>query len=272
MSYPDCQYSHVTWVMKDSAAYKALTEGLKNDHTAANAVTAFLTTLTTAHKDFNRGLHPGADMTALLRAYQNKTGIISSRDYTLPDIPSNPNDPDNSFVNDLIAGIAGAVVTEIGIGITLYTLVLDLIEIFEIKLHLQGLLFNTAPTDLMNIDFRYGPNGLPNLLPLSQTIPAAKSIMNPLDKKNYDCVAFTLFGGVGFQSLEGFFIALHAERKRHSQTPVYCQFYASDRGIAPGVDDRDHAPLREVFRAYDFTGVMVDTPSNPNGMVAIFCH
>ncbi|MGO1003206.1 hypothetical protein [Lysobacter sp. CA196] len=270
MSYPDCQYSHVTWVRKDSAAFQALSEGLKNPHTAPGAVTTFLANMTAAHEAFKRGLRPHADMMALLRAYQDATGIISTREYTLPDIPSNPNDPGNNFANDLIEGIAGAAMTEIGIGISLYNLVLDLIEIFNIKLHLQGVLFNTASTDLENIDFRFGPNGLPNILPLSATIPAAKSIMNPVDKKNYDCVGFTLFGGVGGQSLEGFYIAVTTQRKKNeSPPPIYCQYYAQDRGIAPGFDDRNHAPLREVCYEGNVTGVMVEQGSNPNGVVAI---
>lgn len=48
MSYPDCQYSHVTWIRKDSAVYKALTDGLK----------AFLATLTSAHQAFKTGSIP----------------------------------------------------------------------------------------------------------------------------------------------------------------------------------------------------------------------
>lgn len=269
MSYPDCQYSHVTWVRKDSAAFQALSEGLKNPHTAPGAVTSFLTNMTAAHKAFKQGLRPHVDVMALLRAYQDATGIISTREFTLPDIPSNPNDPTNSFATDLIEGIAGAASTEIGIGISLYNLVLDLIELFDIKLHLQGLLFNTAATDLVNINFRFGPNGIANLLPLSATIPAAKSIMNPVDKKNYDCVGFTVFGGVGYQSLEGFYIAVTAQRKEDDPPPMYCQYYAQDRGIAPGFDDRNHAPLREVFYEAKVTGVMVQQVTNPNGIVAI---
>jgi hypothetical protein len=270
MSYPDCQYSHITWVRKDSAAFKALIAGLRNPHTAPGAVTTFLTNMTAAHEAFKKGLRPHADMMALLRAYQDATGIISTREYTLPDIPSNPNDPDNNFATDLIEGIAGAAMTEIGIGISLYNLVMDLIEIFNIKLHLQGVLFNTASTALENIEFRFGPNGIPNVLPLSATIPAAKPIMNPVDKKNYDCVGFTLFGGVGYQSLEGFYIVVNTQRKNaEPPPPMYCQYYAQDRGIAAGIDDRSHAPLREVYYEGGLTGVMVEQVSNPNGIVAI---
>ena len=270
MDYPDCQYSHVTWVCKDSAAFKSLSAGLKNPQTAPGAVTAFLETLTAAHSTFNNGLHPGVDLIRLLQVYQDRTGIISTRDFTLPEIPSNPNDPGNSFATDMIEGIVGAAVTEIGIGISLYTLVLDLVALFDIKLHLQGVVFNAGSTDLENIDFRFGPNGIANLRPLSSTIPAAKSIMNPIDKKNYDCVGFTLFGGVGYLSLEGFYITVTAERKKgESPLPMYCQYYAGDKGIAPGYDDRDHQPLREVYHGAGITGVMVDQRGNPNGVVAI---
>jgi hypothetical protein len=272
MSFPDCQYSHVTWLRKDSAACQALMEGLKKPDTAPAAVTTFLTTLSSAHQAFKHGLSPGVDVTALLRAYQDKTGIISTREFALPDVPSNPNDPGNSFATDLIEGIAGAAMTEIGIGISLYTLVMDLIELFDIKLHLQGVLFNTGTSDLEGIDFRFGPNGIPNVLPLSRTIPGAKPIMNPVDRKNYDCIGFTFFGGVGYMSLQGFFIAMRAYRKNGAGVEVYCQYYAESRGIAPGVDDRNHAPLREVFYAPpQFTGVMVENVSNPNGIVAIVC-
>ncbi|ALN57210.1 hypothetical protein GLE_1858 [Lysobacter enzymogenes] len=271
MSLPDCQYSHITWLNTQSAAYQALTEGLKSPSAAPGAVVHFLETLTAAHQDFKRGLGPGADTMALLKAYQDKTGIVSTRDYTLPDIPNNPNDPGNSFAIDLIEGIAGAAETEIGIGISLYTLVLDLIELFDIKLHLQGVLFNTANTDLDHVQFRFGPNGQPNVLPLATTIPAAKTIMNPVDKKNYPCVGFALFGGVGYESLEGFYIAMQAYRKHGAPIQAYCQFYASDRGIAPGIDDRNHAPLRDVCYTPEFVGVMSEQRSTPNGIVAIFC-
>ncbi|MGJ7903938.1 hypothetical protein [Lysobacter sp. 1R34A] len=269
MSYPDRQYSHVTWVRKDSAAFKALIAGLRNPHTAPGAVTTFLTNMTAAHEAFKEGLHPNVNMMALLTAYQNATGIVSTREFTLPDIPGNSGGPGNDLITDLIEGIAGAAMTEIGIGISLYALAMDLIELFDIKLHLQGMVFNTASTDLENIDFRFGPNGIPNVLPLSATIPAPKPIMNPVDKKNYDCVGFTLFGGVGYQSLEGFYIAVTAQRKRDDPPPMYCQYYAQDRGIASGFDDRNHAPLREVFYEGGVTGVMVEQVSSPNGIVAI---
>jgi hypothetical protein len=271
MSFPDCQFSHITWLNTESAAYQALSAGLKSPATAPDAVAHFLETLTAAHQDFKRGLGPGANTMALLKAYQDKTGIISTRDYTLPDIPSNPNDPGNSIALDLIEGIAGAAETEIGIGISLYTLVLDLIELFNIKLHLQGVLFNTANTDLSEIHFHIGPNGQANVLPLATTIPAAKAIMNPVDKKNYPCVGFALFGGVGLQSLEGFYIAVSAYRKHGQPIQAYCQFYAGERGVAPGTDDRHHAPLREVCYTTEFVGVMSEKRSVPNGIVAVFC-
>lgn len=154
--------------------------------------------------------------------------------------------------------------TEIGIGISLYALVMDLVALFNIKYHLQGVLFNTASADLESLHFSFGANGDPNMLPLSSTIPAAKSIMNPLDKKNHDCVGFTLFGGVGYQSLEGFPITMTAGWKEH-KVPVqmYCQYYATGKGIAPG-DERSHAPLRDVCYLDRVIGAMVDEFSNPN--------
>lgn len=272
MSYPDCQYSHVTWIKKDSANFKALSEGLKNPRTAPGAVTKFLATLTSAHEAFQKGLRPGVDVSKLLAAYQNTTGIISTRHYTLPDIPNDPNDPSNSFFTDLVEGIAGAAMTEIGIGITLYTLVLDLVALFNIKLHLQGLLFNTAATDLEDIEFRFGPNGIANLLPLKATIPAAKPIMNPLDKQNYDCVGFTLFGGIGYMSLQGFSITVVSQRSKGQPPPsMYCQYFSQTRGIAPGSDDWNHAPVRDVYYARDVTGVMVNQQGSPYGVTAIVC-
>lgn len=271
MSYPQCQYSHVTWVRRDSAAFIALSEGIKHENTASAAVTAFIENMRDAHKKFIDGLCPDVDLTRLLEAYQNQSGILSTRDFTIPDIPSNPNDPDMSFITDLIEGIAGAASTEIGIGISLYNLVLDLISLFNIKLHLQGLLFNTAPTDLEEIHFEFGDNGMPNMLPLISRIPAAKSIMSPLDKKNYDCVGFVTFGGLGFLSLEGFYITLRADRKKGQRPPpIYCQYYASGKGIAPG-DQRDHAPLRNFWQMDNTTGVMMENRSDPDGITAIFC-
>lgn len=272
MSYPDCQYSHVTWIRKDSPTFKALMEGLKKDSTGGAAVTTFLATLTTAHEAFKQGLRPGADLNRLLAKYQDATGIISTREYALPDIPNDPNDPGNSFVTDLIEGIAGAAMTEIGIGISLYTLVMDLVSLFNIKLHLRGVLFNTAATDLEELRINYGPNGLPNLFPLKTTIPGAKPIMNPLDKKNYDCVGFTQFGGIGYQGLEGFFVAVQAQRKQGQipPPPMYCQYYSQSRGISIGVDDRSHGPLREVFRADENTiGVLVNQPQSTFGVTMI---
>jgi len=271
MSYPDCQYSHVIWLNTHSAAYNALTEGLKSPSAAPAAVKTFLSTLTDAHNDFKNGLGPGANTMALLKAYQDKTGIVSTRNYTLPDIPDNPNDPGNSFSTDLIEGIVGAAMTELGIGISLYTLVMDLIRLFDIKLHLQGVLFNTANTDLEDIHFHFGPNGMPNVVPLATTIPAARSILNPVDKKNYPCVGFALFGGVGFESLEGFYVSLLARRKQGAPVEAYCQFYASYGGIARGTDDRHHEPLKQVCYTKEFAGVMGQEAPDPNGVVAIFC-
>lgn len=270
MSYPDCQYSHVTWIRKDSAAFKTLIEGLKNERTAGAAVTTFLATLTSAHEAFKQGLRPGVDMNRLLATYQNTTGIISTREYTLPDIPDDPNYPGSSFTTDLIEGIAGAAMTEIGIGISLYTLVMDLVALFNIKLHLRGLLFNNSAADLEELQIYYGPNGMPNLFPLKTTLPGIKPIMNPLDKKNYDCVGFTLFGGIGFQSLEGFFVAVQAQRKNGPRPPpMYCQYYAQVRGISIGQDDRSHGPLREAFYVDNTIGVLVNQPMSTYGITAI---
>ncbi|MEH6419423.1 hypothetical protein [Pseudomonas sp. CGJS7] len=271
MNYPDCQYSHVAWIRKDSATFKALSAGLSKKETAPAAATAFLTALNSAHQDFKNKLEPGANLTALLGAYQDKTGIISTREYSLPDIPGNPSDPDSGFISDLIGGIAGALVTEIGVGISLYTLAQDLIAMFDIKLHLQGVLFNNAATDLSEIYFHFGPNGQPNILPLSTTLPPAKAIMNPIDKKNYDCVPFTFFGGIGFLSLEGFYITMKAQRQRSEEISVYCEYYAGYRGIAPGDHER-HPPLEDVFYTRSVTGVMVENTANPNGIAMIVCE
>ncbi|MBT2744909.1 MULTISPECIES: hypothetical protein [unclassified Lysobacter] len=182
MDYPGCHYSHVSWITQDSSTYQALIKGLENHRTAPAAVKTFVTMLNTANKAFKDGLKPGANLTELLQTYQNTTGIISTRDFTLPDIPPDPG-ADNSIILDMIEGIVGALSTEIGIGISFYTLIMDFLGLFDIKLHLQGLVFNAADTDLELGHIPFGENGQPSLLPLSLTIPAAKPIMNPLDKK-----------------------------------------------------------------------------------------
>lgn len=281
MGFPACQYSQVSWIRKDSAAFKALSDGLKHDgrpspDRARAAVTTFLSTLSSAHEEFKSRIGPDANLPKLLQAYQDKTGIISTRDFTLPDIPDDPSGPGSSFFTDMIEGIAGAAMTEIGVGISLYTLVMDLVALFNIKLHLRGVVFNTAATDLEDVRFQFGPNGQPNMLPLSRTIPAAKSIMNPLDKKNYDCVGFTMFGGVGEQSLQGFYISMAATRKKRQELiEVYCQYYEILKGIAQGRDDRSHGPLLDFCETSGFTGVMAEQmfPNQPkaNGVVAIMC-
>lgn len=274
MNFPDCQYSHVSWIRKDSANYKALIVGIRDPRKAVGAVTTFFTNLTSAHQTFQKGLHPGADLSRLLQAYQDQTGIISTRHFTLPDMPDDPGHPGDggtAFYLDLVEGIAGGVSTEVGVGITILNLVQDLVAMFNIKLHLRGLLFNTASTDLERIHFQFGPNGLPNLLPLSTTIPAAKPIMNPLDKKNYDCVGFTLFSGVGNQSLQGYYVSLQAQWKNgQSAVPVYCQYYAVIKGITVGRDGRDHGELQQNwFHAGNVTGVLVKQSDSPDGIVAI---
>lgn len=277
MIFPHCQYSNVTWIRKDSAAFKTLSEGLtagqKTPDKVGDAVATFLATLSSAHDTFKNRLRPGANMHTLLQAYQDTTGIISTRDYTLPDIPSGPdNDPSNSFATDLIEGIAGAAMTEIGIGITLYTLVIDLIAMFDIPFHVQGLLFNTGSTDLEDIQIRFGEYSQPNMLPLSSTIPAAKPIMNPLDKKNYDCIGFTVFGAVGELTFRGINFVVSANRKNQEQIRVYAEFHMTNAAVAQGYDERNHAPLSNGFvKTPEFTGVVANHPAGARGIAAIVC-
>jgi len=246
MNFPNCQYSHVNWIRTDSPNFIALNAALKTRKPQA-AIQNFLDTLVSAHKEFQQGVHPGADVMALLKIYQDKTGIISRRDFSLPDVPSDPNDPGSSFATDLIEGIAGAVSTEIGLGILVYTLVLDLIHLLDIKLHVKGILLNNSGADLDHIAIRVGPDGEPNLLPMSRTIPGTRKIMNPVDKKNYECVGFVLFGAVGVLSLEGFSISLYADIPQVGGTSMYFQYYtASGGGVSFGTDE-NHGVLHDTW-------------------------
>jgi hypothetical protein len=259
MSFPNCQYSHVTWIRIDSPNFIALNAALKTK-TPQAAIRNFLDTLVSAHKEFQQGVHPGANLMALLKIYQDKTGIISRRDFSLPDVPSDPNDPGSSFATDLIEGITGAVSTEAGVGILMYTLVLDLIHLLDIKLHVKGILLNNSRADLDHIAIRVGPDGEPNLLPLSRTIPGLRKIMNPVDKKNYECVGFVLFGAVGVQSLEGFSITLDGEIPKKGGTSMYFQYYSVGlKGVSYGTYER-HGDLHDTWcaRGAPMQAAMVD--------------
>ena len=244
------QFSSVTWIRQDSPNFLALMAGLKSENPAA-AVNKFMQNLFDGHKEYQNSLEPGVDQMKLLTAFQEKTGIISTRHFTLPDIPNDPNDPNgNNFAQDLIGGIAGAAMTEIGIAISFYNLILDFIALLNIKVHVKGLLMNNSDADLENIHCGYG-FGDPTLLPISRTLPAAKSIMNPVDKKNYDCASFTFFGGISDHTLQGLQIATQAYLKRDNKRDsysygMYFQYYtALGRGVSVGYLDnhRDVEPV-----------------------------
>lgn len=263
--YGDCQYSSIAWLAKDSSQFKALMAGLhesnpRRPEPAKQAFTTFLQTLASGQEAFRKGMKPGADLSSLLKNYQAATGIISTKDFTLPDVPNDPGHPiDNSFITDLVEGIAGAASTEVGIGITVYTLVMDLIQLLNIKLHVRGMLMNASNADLddINLEFVYAD---PNVLPLSTSIPASKPVMNPLDKKNYDCVGFAFFGAVGVQDLEGCFLNLAAVKKAPAggdELRMYYQFYDSLKGVAPG-NDQGHDQLWDVWNEPPAAAVVVD--------------
>jgi hypothetical protein len=242
VSYDHCQYSNITWLRTDSPLVAALNEAPRKDPSAV--ITTFLKTLVSAHREFQQGIHPGVDLMKLLKRYQDKTGIISTRNFTLPDVPPGGSVPGmDQFFTDLVEGIVGAASTEAGVAISIYTLVQDLIHILDIQLHVKGLLINNSTSDLEEIELRVGPDGEPNLLPLNATIPGARKIMNPVDKKNYDCVGFVLFGAVGMVSLEGFSIDLRALRERNTEAQMYFQYYTAGlKGVAAG-DYENHSPL-----------------------------
>lgn len=267
--YGSCHYSKINWLAKESLTYKNLMAALKatdphRPEAAKAAVSSFFQTLTTAQEAFRDALKPGADLSKLLKDYQDATGIISTRDFAMPDIPNDPNTPIvNSFTTDLIEGIAGAASTEVGIVITAYTLVMDLIALLSIYVHARGIVMNASSADLDNLTFDAGYADA-NVLPLSTGIPASKNIMNPLDKKNYECVGFTFFGLVSTQDLEGCdlnFSALWKKgTRRQEELEMYCQYYAATKGVHPG---RRGDGRGELFEAWlpgvgGLSAVMVD--------------
>lgn len=239
MSFDHCQYSNVTWIRADSPNFIALNAALKTSN-PSGAISTFLNTLVSAHREFQQGIHPGADVMKLLQRYQDKTGILSTRDFTLPDVPPGGGAPGGEqFFLDLVEGIVGAASTEAGVAISIYTLVQDLIHMLDIKLHVKGILLNNSLSDLDEIELRVGPVGEPNLLPLNRKIPGVKKIMNPVDRKNYECVGFVLFGAVGVVSLEGFSISLRALRERNNFAQMYFQYYTAGlKGV--GIGDYEH--------------------------------
>jgi hypothetical protein len=246
MNFPDCQYSHVTWIRTDSPNFTALSAALKTK-TPQAAIKNFLETLISAHKEFQQGVGPGVNILDLLKVYQDKTGIISRRDFTLPDVPPDPNNPDSPFVADLIEGFAGSLCDEAGEGILAYTLIMDLIRLLDVKAHIKGVLLNNRQTDLTEIEIRVDGMGIPSLLPMSRTIPGIKKIMNPVDKKNYECAGFVLFGAVGIEAWEGFAITLRAEIPRLGLRPMYFEYYtAGGRGVSWGTYER-HGELRDTW-------------------------
>lgn len=250
MNFPNCQYSHVTWIRTDSPNFKALSAALKKK-TPQAAIKNFLETLISAHKEFEQGVRPGVNILNLLKVYQDKTGIISRRDFTLPDVPPDPKNPDSSFVADLLEGLASSVSDEAGEGILAYTLILDLILLLDVKAHIKGVLFNNRRTDLKEIHIQVDGGGIPNLMPMSRTIPGIKKIMNPVDKKNYECAGFVLFGAVGIEAWEGFAITVHGEVPKLGLRPMYFQYDTmGGRGVswASTADGRlQHGDLEDTW-------------------------
>jgi hypothetical protein len=246
MNFPDCQYSHVTWIRTDSPNFKALSAALKTK-TPQAAIKNFLETMVSAHREFQQGVMPGVNIMNLLKVYQDKTGIISRREFTLPDVPPDPKNPDSSFLADLLEGLAGSVSDEAGEGILAYTLILDLIRLLDVKAHIKGVLFNNCPTDLEEISIHVEGMGRPSLLPMSRTIPGIKKIMNPVDKKNYECAGFVLFGAVGIEAWEGFAITLYGRMPRSGTRPMYFQYYTDgERGVTWGTYE-NHGDLHDTW-------------------------
>jgi hypothetical protein len=82
--------------------------------------------------------------------------------------------------------------------------------------------------------------GRPSLLPMSRTIPGIKKIMNPVDKKNYECAGFVLFGAVGIEAWEGFAITV-----RGDMPSMYFQYYTFEgRGVSWGTYE-NHRDLHD---------------------------
>lgn len=264
MTAPNCQYSNINWIRKDSQNFIALMQGLNTN--PVDAVAAFANVIITASRDFQKDFHPEeqsdpeAYMLKLLQTYQDKTGIVSTRHFTLPDAPNDPGNPGSAFLTDLVEGIAGAASTEVGVGISLFNLVLDFIALFNIKLHLKGILMNSSASDLEHIRFNFDYlYGRPDLLPSLNAIPASKSIMNPIDKKNYDCVGFTFFGCVGINSMEGFSLDVQAQIKNRNQISFYAQYF-STLGAGMGAGNlENHSDVRPVIEMENSLGVFVDS-------------
>ncbi|HEU5003261.1 MAG TPA: hypothetical protein VFW71_10855 [Actinomycetota bacterium] len=260
MQYDNCQYSNIIWIAKESTQFKALKEGLTGRDPVA-AVDTFFTTLGTAQQAFKKALKPGADLTSLLAQYQSATGIISTRDYTLPSEPEPGNPSENSFFLDLIEGIAGAASTEVGIGIALYTLIMDVIEWLELKVHVRGILMNAGTSKLDDIDLECF--GQLTVVPFSVSIPGMKSILNPVTKKNVDCVGFAFFGGVGSDwSAQGFQFFVRAS----PDVDARLQYATFRKGIGPSSGDE----VETVYRTGDVIGVLVD--KGLLNTVCLFCR
>jgi hypothetical protein len=254
MGFQHCQFSHVIWLDKASTTYHALMKGLGESSNAAVTATAtFIDGLATAHQAFQKGLQPGADLNQLVKAYQAATGIISTREFALPDVPNSQDPVVSTFASDMISGIVGALSTEIGIGISVYTLILDLIELLDIKVHIRGVLMNDSTTDLKDLYFRIG-YGEPAVLPLATSLPGTRMIMDPLNKTNYECAGFVLFGAVGFEPLQGLNVGITAQ----DAVPMYLQYYTtSSKGVAPGTEE-GHEELSPAENFGAFTGVLAD--------------
>lgn len=216
------------------------------------AVKLFMDNLLAAQRIFKNDLGPGVDLMKLLKTYQDNTGIISTANFTVPEIPNDPGGPDSSFFLDLVEGIAGAASTEVGVGISLYTLVIDLVKFLSTPVHLRGILMNSSARDVTDIDFEFYW-GYPNVLPLSRSLPGMKNIMNPVDKHNYYCAGLTFFGGVGPEGLQGV-----GARIRCSRAPMVFQYYTTEsKGVCFGEDDR-YCDFRWFERGNDTVGAMHD--------------
>jgi len=169
-------------------------------HGDRRAVHTFIAKLEAAQRKAQAELNQFKDLDKILENFQKETGIISTG--VGVNIPEDAPIEENSPLMNLALTAAGMASEGIGLALTALSVFNDLLSLYSENINAFGVLINASNSELKIRDFRL-ENAAPSALPLRKTIPPAQKILNPLDKKQYDCVAMSLFGCYNRSKLEG---------------------------------------------------------------------
>lgn len=192
-------YVNNYWIRTDHPIYKNLIKKISQGDNSG--VTDFENTLTDARQAFHDATHMGADMTGPFNTFKDATGIISSKEYSLPDFSHiDPSDPTYGMLISLVETIAGTVITEVGVALYLVNTIVDVIfKVFTEPVTIQGIIINATNSDIL-LDEIINEEGRGNMdpvvQPLQEKLIGIKDIFCPIDKKNYTCASIATYSAV----------------------------------------------------------------------------